>query len=78
VTLKKFETEVDQFGAQGLSPSILADRELVLSSIRAQLLTLETIRPWEKNADIYSSGVSGAIFVVMSRVLRRRQCGCGR
>ena len=32
-----------------------------------QLLTLEMIRPWEKNPDIYSSGVSNAIFVIMSR-----------
>jgi uncharacterized protein (DUF885 family) len=66
-SLKQFEAEVDQFGAQGLSISIAADRDLVLSSIRGQLLTLEVIRPWEKNADVYSSGVSGAIFVVMSR-----------
>src|SRR5580693_2443355 len=28
-----------------------SDREIVLSNIRSQLLTLETIRPWEKNAD---------------------------
>ena len=25
------------------------------------------IRPWEKNPDIYSSGVSNAVFVIMSR-----------
>src|SRR5437870_130574 len=36
-TLKKFEGEVDGFGAQGLSPSIAADRELMQSSIRGQL-----------------------------------------
>jgi len=65
--LKKFEGEVEAFGAQGLSPSVAADRELVLSNIRGQLLSLEVIRPWEKNPDIYSSGVSNAIFVVMSR-----------
>jgi uncharacterized protein (DUF885 family) len=28
---------------------------------------LEVIRPWEKNPDIYSSGVSNAVFVIMSR-----------
>jgi hypothetical protein len=65
--LKKLEGEVDAFGAQGLSPAVAADRELVLSNIRGQLLALEVIRPWEKNPDIYSSGVSNAIFVVMSR-----------
>jgi len=65
--LKKFEGEVAGFAVQGLSSPASADRDLVLSTIRGQLLSLETIRPWEKNPDIYSSGVSNAIFVVMSR-----------
>jgi uncharacterized protein (DUF885 family) len=43
------------------------DRELVLSNIRSQLLTLETIRPWEKNADNYSSTCANAAFVLMER-----------
>jgi uncharacterized protein (DUF885 family) len=43
------------------------DREIMLSFIRAQLLDLEEVRPWEKNPDIYSSGVSGSIFTVMAR-----------
>jgi len=64
---KKFEDAVRNFDARGLTPEIAADRELVLSQIRSQLLALETIRPWEKNPDIYSSGVTNAIFVIMSR-----------
>jgi uncharacterized protein (DUF885 family) len=65
--LKKFLPEVDGFGAQGLSASVTADRELLLSSIHSQLLSLETVRQWEKNPDVYSSGISAAIFVIMSR-----------
>jgi uncharacterized protein (DUF885 family) len=65
--LKKFEGQFDAFGAQGLSPATASDRELALSQIRGGLLTLQEIRPWEKNPDIYSSGVSNAIFVIMSR-----------
>ncbi|MEO8593840.1 MAG: DUF885 domain-containing protein [Candidatus Solibacter sp.] len=65
--LHRFEREVDGFGANGLSPLAAADRELLLSQIRGQLLTLETIRPWEKNPDVYSSGISSAVFVMMSR-----------
>jgi uncharacterized protein (DUF885 family) len=64
---KKFERLVENFDPRGLSPWVAADRELALSQIRSQLLSLETIRPWEKNPDVYSSGVTGAIFVVMSR-----------
>ena len=65
--LHQFEQEVDAFGAQGLSPVAASDRELLLSQIRGQLLTLEVVRPWEKNPDVYSSGLSNAIFLIMSR-----------
>jgi uncharacterized protein (DUF885 family) len=64
---KKFEGLVDHFSPAGLSPWRADDRELALSQIRSQLLSLETVRSWEKNPDVYSSGVTGAIFVVMSR-----------
>src|ERR1700683_190648 len=43
------------------------DRELVLSYIRATLLELETVRQWEKNPDIYSSGITSSAFTIMSR-----------
>jgi uncharacterized protein (DUF885 family) len=58
--LKKFETE---FAAQPES----VDRELILNYIHAGLLDLETIRTWEKNSDIYSSGISSSAFTIMSR-----------
>ena len=44
-----------------------ADLEIVLSNIRSQLLTLETIRPWEKNADNYSSTCANGAFTLMER-----------
>jgi len=44
-----------------------SDRELVLSNIKSQLLTLESIRPWEKNPDDYSSTCANAAFVLMER-----------
>jgi len=44
-----------------------SDRDIVLSNIRSQLLTLETIRPWEKDADNYSSACANAAFVLMER-----------
>jgi hypothetical protein len=65
--LKKFEGEFEVFGGQGLSPSVAADRALVIAQVRGSLLSLEEIRFWEKNPDIYSSGASNAIFVIMSR-----------
>ncbi len=65
--LRQFETEVQAFDARGLSPAAASDRELVLAQIRGQLLALESIRQWEKNPDVYSSGATNAIFVIMSR-----------
>lgn len=47
--------------------SVYADLELVLSNIRSTLLALEVIRPWEKNPDIYSSGITNSAFSLMER-----------
>jgi uncharacterized protein (DUF885 family) len=58
--LKKFEAEFAQ------EPES-ADRSLIMNTIRANLLDLETIRTWEKNPDIYSSGISSSAFAIMSR-----------
>lgn len=44
-----------------------SDREMVLANIRSTLLTLETIRPWEKNADNYSGACANGAFVLMER-----------
>ena len=65
--LHQAQKDTQNFDARGLSSFVAADRELVLSQIRGQLLTLETIRPWEKNPDVYSSGATNAVFVIMSR-----------
>ena len=65
--LHKWEGQVRSFGSKGLSPAAAADWELELSAIQSQLFSLETIRFWEKNPDTYSSGVTAAIYVIMSR-----------
>ena len=43
------------------------DMEIVDSNIRSRLLTLENIRPWEKNADNYSSACANGAFTLMER-----------
>ena len=65
--LHRFETEVSGFPAAGLSGEQAADRDLVLGTIRAALLDLETIRNYQRNPDNYTSTATNAIFVVMSR-----------
>jgi uncharacterized protein (DUF885 family) len=65
--LHAFEKRVAAVDAQGLDETRAADRELVLANIQGTLLTQETIRPWEKNPDFYSSGISNSVYVIMIR-----------
>jgi uncharacterized protein DUF885 len=66
-TLHRFESRFAGVDPKGLDEVQAADREILLSSIRGRLLTLETIRPWEKNPDVYSSGATNSIYVIMIR-----------
>src|SRR6266567_2322830 len=65
--LKKFEARTKAFDPKGLSSMDAADREMLLSTIRSTLLSLEVIRGWEKDPDTYSSGAAGSVYVIMSR-----------
>jgi uncharacterized protein (DUF885 family) len=58
---------VEAIDPSALDASVAGDREILLNNIRSQLLTLEVIRPWEKNPDNYSSGITYSIFVLMER-----------
>jgi uncharacterized protein (DUF885 family) len=44
-----------------------ADRELLLSDVRGNLLELTTVRGWEKNPDVYSGNITASAFAIMSR-----------
>jgi uncharacterized protein (DUF885 family) len=65
--LTEWETKVAAVDPAGLGETVQGDRELLLSSIRGSLLTLQTIRPWEKNPDTYSSGIASSTFTLMAR-----------
>ncbi len=66
-TLHTFERLVSAFPKDGLDEWTAADRQLVLNTIQSELLTLETIKPWEKNPDYYSTGISGSAFSLIER-----------
>ena len=67
--LKSFEKRIEAIHPDDAAADFVprSDREMVLANIRSQLLTLETIRPWEKNADNYSSTCANGAFVLMER-----------
>jgi uncharacterized protein (DUF885 family) len=65
--LHAYEKKIAAIDPAALDASVAGDREMLLNSIRSSLLTLEVIRPWEKNPDNYSSGITNSVFVLMSR-----------
>jgi uncharacterized protein (DUF885 family) len=67
--LKGFEKRIEAIHPDAEAANFVprSDREIVLSNIRSTLLTLETIRPWEKNADMYSGLAANGAFSLMER-----------
>jgi uncharacterized protein (DUF885 family) len=65
--LHTYEKKVAAIDPSALDASVAGDRDILLNSIRSQLLTLEVIRPLEKNPDIYSSGITNSAFTIMER-----------
>jgi uncharacterized protein (DUF885 family) len=66
-TLKNFQKVIAKIDPLQLSAATRVDHTLVLNDINAHLLSLENIRSWEKNPDLYSSGVTNSIFLIMAR-----------
>jgi len=65
--LHEFEKKVEAIDGSALDAPAAGDRDILLNNIKSELLTLEIIRPWEKNPDTYSSGVTNSAFVIMER-----------
>lgn len=67
--LREFEQRIEAIQPDNSPANFVprSDREILLANIHSQLLTLETIRPWEKNADNYSSACANGVFVLMER-----------
>ena len=65
--LHTYQQKISAVPPASLDASVAADREILLNSIRSQLLSLETIRNWEKDPDSYSSGITNSIFTLMER-----------
>ena len=65
--LTKFEAQFEAIAANQLDLTSQGDLELLLANIHSQLLSLNTIRLWQKDPDLYSSGISNSAFVLMER-----------
>src|SRR3982074_2401355 len=65
--LHAYEKKIVAIDPSALDASEADDYQILLNSIRSQLLSLEVIRNWEKNPDNYSSGITNSIFVLIER-----------
>ncbi|MCU1324676.1 MAG: hypothetical protein JWN34_46 [Bryobacterales bacterium] len=59
--LRSYEREFTAY------PGAPVDREILIANIRSTLHSVENIRMWEKNPDLYPSTASNAVFTIMSR-----------
>src|SRR5580692_2254303 len=66
--LEKFEKRLDEMHRKAsFDQETRGDCELLLGNIRSRLLTLQTIRSWQKSPDFYSSTLTNGVFSIMER-----------
>src|ERR1035438_473285 len=65
--LKRYEGLFQKVDQASLDAYARTDRAMLLGYIHATLHALENVRFWEKNPDVYSSGITVSAFVIMSR-----------
>ncbi len=65
--IKSFQAKLDAVDAEALSPESQLDFEQTKNTLDGMLLRNEVIRPWAKDPDIYSSGITNDAYVMISR-----------
>jgi uncharacterized protein (DUF885 family) len=65
--LRAFRDRAAAVDAAGLSAANRLDREQLLRALDGQILTLDVIRPWAKNPDGYSSGLTNTAYLMIKR-----------
>ncbi len=65
--LERFKKQFGSIQAGQLSQVSTGDLEVLLSSIQARLLELQSIQMWRKDPDVYVSDLSYGIFTIMKR-----------
>ena len=65
--IKGFQTRLNGVDAETLSEEAQLDLEQTTHTLDGMLLRNQVIRPWAKDPDIYSSGITNDAYVIMSR-----------
>ena len=64
---RQFRGRVDAIDPSSLSAETQLDREQLRHSIDSRILMLDVVRPWAKDADTYSSGMTNTAYVMIKR-----------
>src|SRR6187401_3460890 len=62
-----FRQRIEAIDAAALNPGNQLDREQLLRAIDSRILSLELIRPWAKDPDTYSSGITNTAYLMIKR-----------
>jgi uncharacterized protein (DUF885 family) len=66
-SLRRFREQVEAVDPATLSMDKQLDREQVLHAIDSRILTLDVIRPWARDPDTYSSGLTNTAYIMIKR-----------
>jgi uncharacterized protein (DUF885 family) len=64
---RQFRERIAAIDPASLSADNQLDRVQLLHAIDSRLLTLEVVRPWARDADSYSSGVTNTAYIMIKR-----------
>ena len=64
---RQFRDRVNAIDSATLNAENQLDRDQLLHAIDSRLLTQEVVRPWAKNPDIYSSGLTNTAYIMIKR-----------
>jgi uncharacterized protein (DUF885 family) len=62
-----FRQRVEAMDAGALNPANQLDREQLLRAIDSRILSLDVIRSWARDPDIYSSGITNTAYLMIKR-----------
>ncbi len=65
--LQQFQKRFDSISPTELSQESTGDLEVLISSVQARLLELQSIQMWRKDPDTYVSDLTYSVFVIMRR-----------
>jgi uncharacterized protein (DUF885 family) len=67
ISARQFRDRVAAIDSKTLSAANQLDHEQLLHAIDSRLLTLDVVRPWAKDADSYSSGLTNTAYIMIKR-----------